>query len=74
MSTQALSLGSCWPLGLVCQFAFNHPEGQFVNLNITTYANIQAISLKKIYSEQSFVHLGELDSKFNFFFLVEMIM
>ena len=30
VSAQALSLGSCWPLGLACQFAFNHPEGQFV--------------------------------------------
>ena len=47
VSAQALSLGSCWPLGLACQFAFNHPEGQFVNLNITTYANIQATSLTK---------------------------
>ena len=38
VGTQALSLGRCWPLGLACQLAFNHHEGQFVNLNITTYA------------------------------------
>ena len=59
VSTQALSLGSYWPLGLACQFAFNHHEGQFVNLNITTYATIQAISLtKKIISRTIICTLG----------------